>query len=167
MIMSDVEDLKEILDLVKDLRLPDEDRNKQAEILMKIAEKLKPYISQISKPVSLAWGIACEGEEWYRFTPDSIYRISDLSSGEGVILWSPSGGAGDKFWLLSSGKFLYIRTLQYNTGGGIGWSHESWIGEPIESDDPSKLPQVLEEIVCDNLMNAVLKILATVSEIDE
>jgi hypothetical protein len=57
--------------------------------------------------------------------------------------------------------------LQYNTNHGIDWSHESWVGEPIESEDPSKLPQVLKEILCDNLMNAVLKILATVSEIDE
>jgi hypothetical protein len=164
--MSVVEDLKEVLDLIKELRLTDEDRNRQAELMMKIAERLQPYIPRISEPVSLAWGIACEGEEWSRFTPESNYRVNDLSSGEGIILWSPLGATGDKLWLLSSGKFLYVRTLHYNSDGGIGWSHESWVGEPIESEDPSKLPPVLKEILCDNLMNAVLKILATVSEID-
>jgi hypothetical protein len=86
MMMSIVEELKETLDLVKELRLQGEDRKKQAELLMKIAEKLQSYIFRISEPVTLAWGVASEGDEWNRFTPKSIYRIGDLSSNEGIII---------------------------------------------------------------------------------
>ncbi|MEM4246019.1 MAG: hypothetical protein QW390_01845 [Candidatus Bathyarchaeia archaeon] len=92
--------------------------------------------------------------------------FSSETTCEGIILWSPSPD-GDKLWLLSSGKFLYIRTIQYKADGGIGWSHISWIGEPIESEDPSKLPQVLMSIVCDNISYKVLDMLVNLKEIDE
>ena len=165
--MSDFEDLKEVLDLVKELRQQGDDQRKQAVLLMKIAKKLQPHIPRISEPVSLAWGIARDEDEYSTFTPESSFSVNDLSSGEGIILWSTIARGSEKFWLLSSGKFLYVRTLEYKTDVGIGWGYESWVGGPIESEDPSKLPQVLESILCDNILRAVLKILVNVSEIDE
>ena len=54
--MSDFEDLKEVLDLVKELRQQGDDQGKLAEMLVRIAGKLHPHIQKISKPVMLAWG---------------------------------------------------------------------------------------------------------------
>jgi hypothetical protein len=160
--MSDFGNLYNASELIRELRLKDESQSQRAELLKAIADKLQPYILQISKPVSLKWCMAVDGDEYTPLTPESEFSVDELSAKEGIVIWSPSTRApfdtsprGDQLWLLSSGKFLYLKS-RYKTDMGIGWSFESWVGEPVESADPSQLPLPLDmNEICDNLTIAI------------
>ena len=163
--MSAFNDLANVLELVKDLRLPGQTTSQRAELLKRIAEKLLPYIEAISEPVSLSWGLAVSNDEYISFHPESEFTIDQLSSQKGILLWSPSTRktidgklTGDQLWLLSSGKFLYIKG-KHSYDRGIGWSSESWVGLPFESYDPAQLslPSDMKEI-CDAILDAIDRI---------
>lgn len=162
-VTESVEDLNEVSELVKRLSEKEKDQCEKAALLKKIAVKLQPYIQGIGQAVSLGWGVSIDGDEYTALSPESKYTVNDLSSGKGIVLWSPStrslfssSPTGDQLWLLSSGKFLYIKTLEHKTDRGVGWSFESWVGEPIENDDPSKLPLPSDmEEICNSIVNAV------------
>jgi hypothetical protein len=162
-VTESIEDLNEVSELVKRLREKELGQCEKAALLKEIGIKLRPYIEGISNPVSLAWETSIDGDEYTAVSPKSKYTVNDLSSGKGIVLWSPStrllfssSPTGDQLWLLSSGKFLYIKTLEHKTDRGVGWSFESWVGEPIENDDPSKLPLPTDmQEICDNILNAV------------
>ena len=129
---------------------------------MKTAEKQLPYVETISEPVSLSWGLSVSNDEYTAFSPESKYSKDQLPSQKGILLWSPSTKKsidgkliGDPLWLLSSGKFLYIKG-KYELDRGIGWSSEHWIGKPSESSDPSQLPLPWDmEEICDTIMNVI------------
>ena len=160
---TSIENLNEVSELAKRLKEKEKDQREKAALLKKIAAKLQPYIQGISQTVSLAWGVSIDGDEYTALSPESKYTVNDLSSGKGIVLWSPStrplfsgSPTSDQLWLLSSGKFLYIKTLEHKTDRGVGWSFESWVGEPIENDDPSKLPLPSDmEEICNSILNAV------------
>jgi len=121
-----IEDLNEVSELVKGLMQKEKGQCEKAVLLKKIAIKLQPYIQGISMPVSLAWGMSIDGDEYTAVSPKSRYRVNDLSSGKGIVLWSPStrsvfssSPTSDQLWLLSSGKFLYIKTSERKADRGI------------------------------------------------
>ncbi|MCX6653739.1 MAG: hypothetical protein NTY03_01320 [Candidatus Bathyarchaeota archaeon] len=160
--MNDLSDLREASELVKELRLKGKSQAQVAELLRKIVDKLQPYIRQISEPVTLKWGMAVDGDEYTPIIPASEFSVDELSAKEGIVIWSPSTRApfstsprGDQLWILSSGRFLYLKS-RYKSDKGIGWAAESWVGEPIESSDPSQLSLPLDvNEICDNLVTAI------------
>jgi hypothetical protein len=160
--MNDLDDLRETSELVKELRLKGKSHAQIAELLREIADKLQPYLLQMSKPVTLRWGMAVDGDEYTSITPEAEFSIDELSAKDGIVIWSPStrtpfstSPRGDQLWILSSGRFLYLKS-RYKSDKGIGWAFESWVGEPIESSDPSQLPLPLDvNEICDNLVTAI------------
>jgi len=51
--------------------------------------------------------------------------------------------------------FLYIKG-KHKINRGIGWSSESWVGEPIESADPTQLPLPIEmKEICTSFIQAI------------
>ena len=163
--MSAFNDSEDILEVIKELRRPEQTAGQKAELLKRIGEKLLPYIESISEPISLGWGLAVSNHEYTAFSPESEFTTDQLSSQKGILLWSPSTRktidgklTGDQLWLLSSRKFLYIKG-KYRFDRGIGWYSESWVGEPFESFDPHQLPLPSDmEEICDAILYAIDRI---------
>jgi hypothetical protein len=168
-------DLKEIYELADGLRQQGKSENEKVELLKRIAYKLQPYLRRISKPIKLRWGLRDTEEARVPFIPESEETLAtkELYSNEGIVLWPADEASprGDQLWLLSSGRFLYIKS-KHELKGGDGWGWESWVGEPFESDDPFQFaPNLVRayymDTIYENIISALTPVLWKVVEIDE
>jgi len=173
----DIENLKKVCELAEELKQQGKSEAERAELLREIARRLQPHLPRLSKPVRLSWGQSVNVDDFVSSTSETGEPPMDrLSSGEGIVLWSQGRSLGvgsedfprgDQLWLLFSGNFLYVKG-SYKTDRGVGWGTESWVGTPLKSDDPSKLPlpKDMDEVYA-SIEAALRRVLASITEIDE
>jgi len=177
-----LEKLKETLQLIEKTETEKLPINQKTELLNKAADKMVVYIDKW-KPIYLKIEAGIKEESLPQPPYARVERFektNDEYVNGGVLLYrQPMGnrkvGEVCEIWLLSSGRFLLVKTVDhlYSKGYYGGYKDEilhpdtwTWKGAAEETVDNTKLLVNLDQIIS-NFVQIIRDILLAVKEVDE